>query len=41
MNSPEQFAGMLIREKMPSLLLNEVVAIYSGEVKTMLFVSGI
>ena len=31
-NSSELFVGMLLREKTPVSLLNDVVAIYSGEV---------
>ena len=33
-NSPEQFVGMLLREKTPSSLMNEILAIYSGEVNS-------
>ena len=33
-NSPEQFVGILLREKTPSSLMNEILAIYSGEVNS-------
>ena len=37
MNTPELFVRMLLREKIPSSLLNDAMAIYSGEVKVVVY----
>ena len=35
-SSPEQFVGIILREKTPSSLMNEIVTIYNGEVRELL-----
>ena len=37
MNSPEQFVGIILREKFPGSFINDVYSIYSGEVVALCF----
>ena len=37
MNSPEQFVGIILREKISGSFIHEVYSIYSGEVEALCF----